>query len=122
MVNKAATEIESKGKASFPEFRKVDSEWFHGDTYLLVYDLQLNTLFDAPYPSLEGLNGVGFHDSAGKAFIEEFAKVAETQGSGWVEYKWPKRGQSQPSDKWVFVKAVTVDGVPGLVGGCFYPE
>ena len=36
LVNKAAAQIESKGKAIFPEFRKKDSEWFRGDTYLFV--------------------------------------------------------------------------------------
>ena len=42
LVNKAAALIESKGKAIFPELRKKDSEWFHGDTYLFVYDLKSN--------------------------------------------------------------------------------
>jgi len=44
LVNKAATLIDGKGKAAFADFRMKDSEWFHGDTYLFVYDLKSNVL------------------------------------------------------------------------------
>jgi cytochrome c len=44
LVNKAAALIESKGKATFPEFRKSESEWFSGDTYVFALDLKLNVL------------------------------------------------------------------------------
>ncbi len=33
-----------------------------------------------------------------------------------------KPGQTEPSQKWTYVKRVTMDGVPGLVGSGFYPE
>jgi methyl-accepting chemotaxis protein len=38
LVTKAAARIDDKGKAAFEDFRKKDSEWFHGDRYLFVYD------------------------------------------------------------------------------------
>ncbi|MGB7833914.1 MAG: cache domain-containing protein, partial [Xanthobacteraceae bacterium] len=49
-------------------------------------------------------------------------EVAETKGTGWVDYMFPKPGQTDPSQKWTYVKKVTVDGVPGLVASGFYPE
>ena len=39
----------------------------------------------------------------------------------WVDYMSPRPGQTQPSQKWTYVKAVTIDGVPGLAGSGFYP-
>ena len=36
LVNKAAALVDSEGKAAFTEFRKKDSEWFHGDTFLAL--------------------------------------------------------------------------------------
>ena len=42
LVTKAAALIDNKGKAAFENFRKKDSEWFHGDTYLFVYDMNAN--------------------------------------------------------------------------------
>jgi hypothetical protein len=35
---------------------------------------------------------------------------------------FPKPGQTQPSQKWAFVRAVKIDGAPGLVASGFYPE
>ena len=122
LVNKAAAQIDSKGKAIFSEFRKKDSEWFHGDTYLFVYDLKSNVLFNAAFPAREGTNTTGQKDANGKLFHHEFITMAESKGSGWVDYMFPKPGQTQASRKWAFVKAVKVDGVPGLVASGFYPE
>ena len=122
LVNKAAALIESKGKAIFPEFRKKDTEWFSGNTYLFVYDLKSNVLLNAAFPAREGTNTTGQKDANGKLFHHELIRVAEIKGSGWVDYMFPKPGQSQPSQKWAYVKAVMVDGVPSLVASGFYPE
>ena len=122
LVNKAAAEIESKGKAAFAEFRKQGSEWWPGQSYLFVYDTKLNVLLVAAFPQNEGTNRAGATDSKGKAYHDEFVKVAESKGSGWVDYMFPKPGQTESSQKWSYVKAVNVDGVPGLVGAGFYPE
>ncbi len=122
LVNKAATLVNSKGKAVFPEFRKSGTEWFSGDTYLFVYDLKSNVLFNAAFPAREGTNTTGQKDSNGKLFHHEFIKMVESKGSGWVDYMFPKPGQSQPSQKWAYVKAVNIDGTPGLIGAGFYPE
>ena len=122
LVKKAAALIESKGKAIFPEFRKKDTEWFSGNTYLFVYDLKSNVLLNAAFPAREGTNTTGQKDANGKLFHHELIRVAEIKGSGWVDYMFPKPGQSQPSQKWAYVKAVMVDGVPSLVASGFYPE
>lgn len=122
LVNKAAARIEKEGKAVFPEFRKSGSEWFTDYTYLFVYDLKSNVLFNAAFPKREGTNTTGQKDADGKLFHEAFIETARTKGSGWVDYKFPKPGQTEPSQKWSYVKAVTVDGVPGLVAAGFYPE
>jgi cytochrome c len=122
MVEKAATLIDSKGKSIFPEFRKTGSEWRTGDTYLFVHDLKGVTLFNAGFPEREGTNTSNSKDSNGKLFLAEFAKVVQSKGSGWVDYMFPKPGQSRPSQKWSYVKAVNIDGTPGLVGAGFYPQ
>jgi cytochrome c len=114
LVNKAAALIESKGKATFPEFRKSESEWFSGDTYVFALDLKLNVLLHPAIPKREGINVADQKDSNG-------IKVVQSRGSGWVDYMFPKPGQIQPSQKWSYVKAVTVDGVPAMVGAGFYP-
>jgi len=122
LVNKAAALINSKGKAAFSEFRAKDTEWFHGDTYLFVYDLKSNVLLNPAFPAREGTKVTGQKDANGKLFHDAMIQMAETKGSGWVDYMFPKPGQTQPSQKWTYVKAVKIDGVPGLVASGFYPE
>jgi len=122
LVNKAAALIDGKGKAAFADFRVKDSEWFHGDTYLFVYDLKSNVLLNPAFPAREGTQVTGQKDANGKLFHDAIIQTAETKGSGWVDYMFPKPGQTQPSQKWAYVKAVKIDGVPGLVASGFYPE
>ncbi|HTU52980.1 MAG TPA: cache domain-containing protein [Acetobacteraceae bacterium] len=121
LVDKAAALIDSEGRAAFAEFRNADSEWMKGDTYLFVNDLNGKTLFHGSLPELEGTNVLGLKDSNGKLFIVEMVKVAKSKGSGWVDYLWPKPGHGQASEKWSYVKAVTIDGTAAMVGSGFYP-
>ena len=122
LVNRAAALIERKGKAAFADFRVKDSEWFHGDTYLFVYDLPSYVLLNPAFPAREGTKVSGQKDANGKLFHDAIIQTAETKGSGWVDYMFPKPGQTQPSQKWAYVKAVQIDGVAGLVASGFYPE
>jgi signal transduction histidine kinase len=122
IVNKAAALVEKQGKAAFSEFRKPDSEWWFGNTYLFAYDQSLNVLLNPAFPKREGTNPQGQKDANGKAFHDEFLKVVRTKGSGWVDYMFPKPGQTQPSQKWSYVKGVKIEGTPGIIGAGFYPE
>ncbi len=112
MVKKAAALVKKQGKAAFSEFRKPDSEWWFGNTYLFAYDQSLNVLLNPAFPKREGTNPRGQKDANGKAFHDEFLKVVQTKGSGWVDYMFPKPGQTQPSQKWSYVKGVKIEGTP----------
>lgn len=122
LVNKAAQLIDNKGKAVFPELGKPDSEWRQGDTYVFVDDMKGVQIFSGGFPILTGKDVSTFKDANGKPFFQKFIKTVQSKGSGWVDYMWPKPGQNQPSQKWSYVKAVTIDGTPGLVGAGFYPQ
>ena len=122
MVNKAAELVNKNGKIAFVEFRKRGSEWWSGNTYLFIYDLKSNVLLNPAFPQREGTNTTGQKDAAGKLFHHEFITTVESKGSGWVNYMFPKPGQTEPSRKWSYVKAVNIDGTPGLIGAGFYPE
>jgi methyl-accepting chemotaxis protein len=111
LVEKAAALIDSKGKSVFPEFRKTDSEWRNGDTYLFAGDMKGMSLLNAGFPKQEGTDVSGLKDSNGKLIVIELMKTAQS-----------KPGQSQPLQKWSYVKAVTIDGTPGYVGAGFYPQ
>jgi cytochrome c len=122
MVNRAAALIETKGNAALYEFRKRDSEWWFGNTYLFVYDKDMNVLLNPAFPKREGTNVHGDKDANGKLFQDEFMNVIRSKGSGWVDYMFPKPGQTKQSHKWSYVKAVKIDEGTGLIGAGFYPE
>ena len=123
LVNNAAALVEKEGKAAaFSQFRKHDSQWWFGNTYLFAYDQNLNVLLNPAFPKREGSNVHGQTDANGKPMHDEFLKVVREKGSGWVDYVFPKPGESKPSRKWTYVKGVNIDGTPGLIGAGFYPE
>ncbi|HEX3863082.1 MAG TPA: cache domain-containing protein [Stellaceae bacterium] len=122
MVNKAAALVDKEGKAALAEFRKRDSEWWFGNTYLFAYDMKLNVLLNPAFPKREGTNAHGEKDANGVFFHDDFVKMVQSKGSGWVTYMFPKPGQAQASQKWSYVKAITMDGTSGLIGAGFYPE
>jgi cytochrome c len=121
LVNKAAAIVDSKGMAALAQFRERGSEWWSGDVYLFAYSPEGTVLLNPAFPAREGHAYHGEEDKRGKAFHDELLKTAQTNGSGWVDYWLPKPGQTEPSQKWSYVKAVKAEGV-ALVGAGFYPE
>ena len=121
LVNKAAALVNEKGKDAFAEFRKGGSEWFSGDLYVFSYAPDGTVLLNPAFPAREGHNYHGEKDKKGKAFHDELQNVARTKGSGWVDYWLPKPGQTEPSQKWSYVRRVKAEGVL-LVGAGFFPE
>lgn len=121
LVDRAAELVNAKGKEAFAEFRKRGSEWFSGDTYIFAYAPDGTVVLNPAFPAREGRAYHGEIDKKGKAFHDEIIKTAETKGSGWVDYWLPKPGQTEPSQKWSYVKAVKADGV-AVIGAGFFPQ
>ncbi len=123
LVDKAAALIESKGKDTFPKFKKKDSKWYKGETYVFVDDMNGTALVNPPAPDIEGKNFIDMKDAKGKAFIREFIETAQAKGSGWVEYWWPKPGQDKPSKKISYIKKAKMpNGEMVIVGAGIYVE
>ncbi len=121
LVNKAAAVVDAKGKAALSEFRQKDSEWFSGELYVFAYAPDGTVLLNPAFPAREGRSYHGEKDKRGKPFHDEIMKVAQENGAGWVDYWLPKPGQTEPSHKWSYVKAVKAEGV-ALVGAGFFPD
>ncbi len=83
--------------------------------------MNAKVLLNPAFLQREGTNVRGQKDAKGKLFHDEIIKTAATTGAGWVDYMFSKPGQTEPSQKWTYVKKVTIDGVPGLIGSGFYP-
>ena len=121
LVDRAAELVDTKGKEALSEFRQRGSEWFSGDTYIFAYASDGTVVLNPAFPEREGHAYHGEKDKKGKPFHDEIIKTAQTKGSGWVDYWLPKPGQTEPSQKWSYVKAVKAEGV-AVVGAGFFPE
>ena len=121
-VNMAAELIKKEGRAAFDTLRDKKSEYNYKDTYVFVIDDKGTLLLDPPFPSLEGRNVYNYRDPAGKYLFREMIEVANKNGSGWVEYMWPKPNNTEYEKKSSFVKKVQVGNEVLIVGTGIYLE
>ncbi|SDM94462.1 methyl-accepting chemotaxis protein [Methylobacterium phyllostachyos] len=122
LVNRAAEVLEERGVGAFAEFRRKGSGWRYGDVYLFVVDMRGIVLFNAAHPDREGRDLLHERDADGKRFHQDFIDTVDRFGSGWVDYMFPKPGQSVPTVKWSYVCAAQVAGAQALIGAGVYVE
>ena len=124
LVDNAVQLIEDKGSTSaFSDMKVPGSVWCQGSTYLFAYDMDCNVVFNAAAPEKEGTNVGGHPDTEGKLFHDAFVAVAQSSAKqGWVDYQWPKPGHTEPTKKWTYARAVTVNGKEAVLMSGFYHE
>jgi len=122
MVDKAAALVEKNGKDAFPEFKKKGSEWFKGDAYIIVGDMNGASLVNAAFPKFEGKNNLDLKDVTGKPIVQSFIDMLKTKNSGWVDYMWPKPGETKAAKKFTYVKQAKLGKDTVYVGAGFYAE
>ncbi|UCC57950.1 MAG: cache domain-containing protein [Candidatus Bathyarchaeum sp.] len=123
LVEDAATLIEDKGEDAFPELRQEGTKWFHNDTYVFVWMINGIRVVYPPDLSGEGKNMSTLMDTTGKEIGRLFIEIALSEdGEGWIDYKWPKPGETKPSDKQTYIKRATYGEQTFIVGSGFYLE
>ncbi len=108
--------IEEKGKAAFSKFKGKHSEFLFAGTYIWINDMNGKMLMHPIKPAMEGKDLISLKDGNGKRFFVDMIDVAEKKGEGWVDYTWPKPGETKRSEKVSFVKKAMCDGEPVLLG------
>ena len=124
LVDKAANLIETNGSASaFLDMRVPGSQWFKEDIYLFAYDFDANVIFNAAAPEKEGTNVGGHPDKEGKLFHDAFIEVAQSPSQhGWVDYKWPLPGGTEPKQKFTYTRSVNVNGKGAALMSGYYED
>ena len=122
LVDKAAAFLARKGKVAFAEFRQKDSQWYTDTTYIFVDDMEGTALVNPPQTQIEGKNFIDMRDVNGKAVMREMIDIVKTQEAGWLEYWWPKPGETTPSKKTNYIKKVIVEGEVFLIGAGLYSD
>ncbi len=72
--------------------------------YLWINDMKPNMVMHPIKPEMDGKDLSTYKDPKGKFLFNEFVKVCDKDGQGFVDYMWPKPGHSQPVPKLSFVR------------------
>jgi signal transduction histidine kinase len=116
-VKNAVAEVETRGTAAFPLFRDPTGPYLAKDAYIFVLEMNGVELVNPAHPNLEGTNLIDRKDTQGKYLIRELIQVVRNQDSGWVDYMWPKPGESVSTQKSAFVSKAKL-GDRNVVVGC----
>ena len=119
-VKAAAAQIEKNGRAAFPLFHDPAGPFMAKDTYVFVIDRNGEELVNPGFPNLEGRNLMDLKDAQGKQLVREMLHVLETSGSGWVDYLWPKPGESVATQKSTYVSKAKMGDQWVMVGSGVY--
>jgi signal transduction histidine kinase len=115
-VKAAVGQIEKNGQAAFQLFHDRTGPFIAKDAYIFVYDMNGVDLVNPGFPNLEGRNLLDLKDTQGKQVMQEMLKVVQTSGSGWVDYMWPKPGESVSTQKSAYVSKAKMGDKWVLVG------
>ena len=118
MVEKAAALIKQVGpEKAFAAINDKDNKEFHDrDLYVFVRGLDGNTVAHGANKGMIGHTGLDLKDADGKLYNKEMIELAQSKGSGWVDYRWVN-----PVDKKIEQKSSFVEKVGDyVVGAGFY--
>jgi signal transduction histidine kinase len=88
MVQQAIAYIKANGEEkALQEFNKPNGKFQWRDLYVFAYDLK-GVMKGHPNPKLIGRNLYHEPDSEGKLFRKEIVDLANSRGSGWVDYTY----------------------------------
>ncbi len=116
MVKDAVNQIEKNREAAFQLLHDPTGPFRAKDAYIFVVKMDGTMLANPAFPNLEGTSVLDVKDTQGKPLIRDMITVAETSGSGWVEYMWPKPGESVPTQKSTYVRTARLGNETMLVG------
>ncbi|MCE5334310.1 MAG: cache domain-containing protein [Desulfobacteraceae bacterium] len=120
-VTEACDFLKEKGVAELQEFNQRDGRWVWKDSYVFVVDTDTVRVLAHPItPQLLGRTMIGLKDIKGNFFFIQFCEKVRKDGEGWVEYWWPKPGQSTPSRKITYISHIP--GTSLMAGAGVYDE
>jgi len=120
IVKAAAGQIEMNGTAAFPLLYDPKGSFVVKDAYVFVFDMNGIELVNPAFPSLEGRKILDLKDTQGKQLTREMLEIVQTSGSGWVNYMWPKPGESTSTQKSAYVSKAKMGNQWVIVGSGVY--
>ena len=114
LVEQAVAYMKANGEEkAIKEFSDPKGQFTKGDAYIFVLGLDGVLRANVARPELVGKNVLNSPDSKGKFHRKEMVELANSKGSGWVEYN-----QLNPATKQDEPKISYIQKVGNLIIGC----
>ena len=94
MSLRAAQLINQKGRIGISDFSRIDSGFLMKDGYVFCMSMKAVMISHPIRGQLIGQN-LYHYQRYGQPFFKEMVDVAERDGEGWIEYKWPYPGTDE---------------------------
>ncbi len=124
MCKKAAEMILADQDAALAEIAKPDGKFVWKDSYVFAMNLKGKMLAHPMMPGLTKMDSLltvpDKNAKHPKMLFVEFVVKAATEGEGWVDYMWPKPGETDPSVKETYI--YRVPGTSLFVGAGIYRD
>ncbi len=117
MVKDAVAALEENRDAAFQLFHDPKGPFMVKDAYIFVVDSTGVEHVNPAFPNLEGRNLLNLKDTRGKFLVQEMLKQVQGSNAGWVDYMWPKPGESVSTEKSTYVSKAKI-GDQWLMVGC----
>lgn len=123
LVIRAVAAIEKSGEAAFDLLRDPTGPFIAKDAYIFVTDMAAVELVNPAFPNLEGRDLLDMRDTQGKYLNRELLDLVRARGSGWVDYTWPKPGESVSRRKSAYVSRARCAEKSVMVGcGVYFAD
>jgi methyl-accepting chemotaxis protein len=127
----AKTGALSKEEAQKQALLLVKNLRYDSDDYFWINDLQPRMIMHPLKPEMDGKDLSDNKDPNGKRLFVSFVEKVKAEGAGFVDYYWPKPGQSKPVPKisyvkgfpewgWIIGSGIYIDDVEAEVNRVFY--
>lgn len=119
MVEKALAYAKANGpEKAYKEFNTPGSQFFEGELYIFVYDMEGNNLALGGNPKMTGKNLLELKTADGKPLLKDFIEIIKGKGEGWYDYKWVNPETKKIQDKRSYIKKIP--GTNAFLGCGFY--
>jgi cytochrome c len=121
LVEHAADYIRVHGRQqAFADFSRPDGGFVNGDLYVFCLDKSGIDLANGGNPKLVGHNLSGVRGPDGHRPNVELSHLGQTQGSGWLEYRWPHIASGRGGRKAAYI--IRIDDHTVCGSGYYKPD
>jgi signal transduction histidine kinase len=116
LVMQGVAAVEKDADRAYKLFHDPTGPFIAKDAYIYVIDMNGVEVVNPAFPAVEGKLMIDQKDSSGKLFYRDMIAMIGAKGSGWIDYMWPKPGESVSTQKSAFVHAARKGDETVMVG------